>query len=163
MSRRAGAFTDAVGAVWIDHELKWLVICYEFINKALSALIVDIIVSRTVNDKEVALKLFGERNWRAFAISVRIVLRCAHVPLLINRVVQTCVGNRRHRHAERVELRISEKHVERHRSTTAPAPDSDPGGVYKRHGGELFGRSGLVVRSHDADLFVDRFAPLAPL
>ena len=55
MQRRSFAFRDAVGPIWVRHDRESFISRYQFIDEIFGLLIVDVVVARAVNDKQIAL------------------------------------------------------------------------------------------------------------
>lgn len=60
MNESTCAFTDAMGAVGVVHEIEGLAEFDEAIDEALGSLEVDVIVSGAMHDEEMTLQAFGE-------------------------------------------------------------------------------------------------------
>src|SRR6185369_14672837 len=71
------------------------------------------------------------------------------------------VGNGRHRHAGRINIRVAKHRVQRRRTAATPSPDSDPAWIYERPlCDRTCGRS-LVSGIHDSSLAIKYFSPCA--
>ena len=57
---RIFAFPDRVGASWIGHHRKSLVILYEFVDQSQIGLVVTIVVRSTVDNQKVSLQILNE-------------------------------------------------------------------------------------------------------
>ena len=139
-----------------------LVVRDQLVDQRRAALVVAVVVRRAVDDQQVALELIREGDGRAVPVALGVVLRQAHVALLVDRVVEALVADGGDGHGRVIELGIAEDGVEAHRSAAAPAPDADP--LRVRPGPlaqEGPGRGGLVGRGQDPHLPVDALAPLA--
>ena len=101
-------------------------------------------------------------NRRALEEAFAIALGQAHVPLLVDGVVELLVGDRCNCDTHRVDLGVSEEEVQCHRTAATPAPNADALAVDER---ELLEHRldprRLVGRGENADLPVNRLAPLA--
>jgi hypothetical protein len=52
-------FTDAVTPVWVCHELKLFVVFNQFIQQHISILVMHVVVSCTMDVKQVTTQVFG--------------------------------------------------------------------------------------------------------
>src|ERR1051325_7114832 len=82
MLRRATSFRDRMGAVGILHEVEWLAEFNQPVGEALAALEMNVVVSRTVDEEQVAAQAAGEVDCGRGSITVGILLRGPHVALL---------------------------------------------------------------------------------
>ena len=97
------------------------------------------------------MQLRGTFN-RVGGISVGVLLRCAHVALGVNRVVEFPVGRRRDSYTcaeHAATLRHTHQRIE---SAVAPAPDTDAVFVYVGQRAEIDGSLNLVFRLEVADV-----------
>ena len=105
----------------------------------------------------------GIRDRRSLPIPLGVVLRKAHVPFLVHRVVVPLVRNRSHGHACAEDLRIPKHAVQRLRATTTPSPDRHSLRVQV---GPLLQESlhshGHIVGGVGPDLAIDDFSPVPP-
>src|SRR5215471_14736398 len=85
-----------------------------------------VVVARAVNDQQVSGESFGEVDGRAIVIALHVLLRQAHVALLIDGVVMAFVGDRSDSDAGLVESGRAKHEIEGVRSPTAPTPDGEP-------------------------------------
>src|SRR5436309_15669275 len=122
MSGRALTLTDVVTPIWILHHRELLLVGNQGIDKNFSSFVVNIIIARSVDNQELACQTSRVRHRRAGAIVCFVVLRQTHVTLLIDRVIEVLVGNRRHRHSDLINVRIMEYLVEGHITTAYSTP-----------------------------------------
>ena len=118
------ASEDAVIAVGIEEFAEVLVCLNERLRVFVGVLRMNIVVGCAVADEECAVKLRGTLNGIG-GVTVRILLRCAHVALCIYRVVILPVGRRSYCHAgteDATTLAHTHQSVE---ATVAPSPDAD--------------------------------------
>src|SRR5262245_15913036 len=121
----------------------------------------NVIVARAVDYQQLPFQLSGEGDRRAFFIFFRVILRQAAIALLIDRIVITNIGDRRHGHRRLVKIGIAEDRVQAGRPSTAPAPDADARSVDERPLDDGPYGVGLIERIAYANLAVDGFAPRA--
>ena len=95
---------NRVTAVRIDHETKRLVKFNEFVYELFGALIMNIIVSRTVNEQQITLQAVGVRDWGSKAVAFFVVRRQPHETLLIDRVIQALVADKGDGYSDMIDI-----------------------------------------------------------
>ena len=98
-------------AVRIGHDGEWFVMRHKLVDELLGALVVHIVVAGAVDDEQVSLQPLGMRDGRAVHLALGVVLRQAHVALLIDAVIKPTVRHGSHSHGSAVEIRIAEDGV----------------------------------------------------
>src|SRR2546423_1611246 len=83
-----------------------------------------VVVNRSMNQQQLAVKIFCEVNWRTLPVAIGIVLRRAHVALCVDRVVVAPVSDRAAGDPDLEGLAMCQR-VARHESAIAPTPDAD--------------------------------------
>ena len=163
MHDSALALVYAVTAVGVGHHVELLALGDELVDQQLEALVVAVVIAGAVDQQQVALEVLGMGDGRAVGKTLGVVLGQPHVAFLIDGVVDLLVGDGCDRHAHGIELRVAEKSVQGHGAAAAPAPRADTLRVDEGEGVEHGPDTGcLIHRREDADLTVDRLAPLAP-
>ncbi len=156
------ALVDAVAPVRINHHAELFVGFDQRVDQPLRALVVDVVIAAAVNQQQVALKLSGIRDRRTSLVAERVLLRQAHIALLVDGVVQPEVGHGRHCHPGSIDFRMLEHQVQGGGAAAAPAPDRHAGRIDVRPAADdLACCRGLILRGDDTDFVVNRFAPLA--
>ena len=84
MSRRILAFPDRVSSIRIRHHAELLVVPDELVDELFEGLIMAVVVSRAVDDEQVAFELMGEIDGRAFAVAIDVFFGRTHVAFLID-------------------------------------------------------------------------------
>ncbi len=79
---------DAVRAHGVGEHVEHLVLADELVDQHLAALVVDIVVSRAVNQQQVPFQPSGEIDGRAVVESLGIGGWQAHVPFLVDGVIE---------------------------------------------------------------------------
>ena len=160
MQRGAFALADRVGAIRVSKHFELFVVRHQGIHQLGHTLIMHVVIRRTVNELQLALQVFRERNRRTVLVTIGVVLRQAHVAFLIYGVVKPLVGHRRDGDAGVVEVRITEERIKRHRAAAAPAPHTHAISIQIRpilqH---LPYRRRLILGGEDAHLPVNTLAP----
>src|ERR1043165_5187738 len=82
------------------------------------------------------------------------ILRQRAVALLINRIVEADVGNRRNRHSHLIQAGVTKQSIERRRSAAAPSPNRDPVRIDERP---------LIDRAHGVSLILGIYYSLLPI
>ena len=161
---RAAPLGNSVRPVGVLHEVERLAQIHQPIDQALVALEVHVVVTRAVDDQQLALQPLREADGRSIAIALGILGGQPHVALLVNGVVERLVGHRGHRHSHFVQLRRPEHQVVRHRPAAAPSPHRHAREIYPRPArGQRPQRRGLLLRRQHAHRPVDHLAPRPPL
>src|SRR6266550_5117509 len=83
MQRRPFALGDRVRAVGVHHQVERFAQCDEAIDEPLRALVVHVVVARTLNDPEPPLETLGEVDRRTKTVAFHVLLRQPHVALLL--------------------------------------------------------------------------------
>src|SRR5208283_3185208 len=89
----AFAFGEGVRASGIFHKIERLSQLDEAIEEQFGALVMDVIVARTVDDEQITAEAFGKINDGGSLVASRILFRQAHVALLVDGVVEALVGD----------------------------------------------------------------------
>ena len=97
---------------------------------------------------------------RSVLESLRIILRQAHVTLLVDCVVEKLIADEAAGHCQTIKIRIPEEQVQAHGSATAEAGYSNTvriqvGPLLKK----LANRCRLILRGVDADIVVKKMPP----
>src|SRR5215470_8458924 len=92
-------FRDCMSPIRIGHEVEGFSQIDESIYKQLRSLVVHVVVTGSMDDQQVALQAFRIIDRRSGFVTLRVVPGKAHVALLINRVVEALVRNRRYGHS----------------------------------------------------------------
>src|SRR5262245_40504697 len=100
-------------SVWIHHQVERLAELDEPIYEALRALIVNVVITRAVDDQQLSTKSFGKVDSRSQAVARNIFLRQAHIAFLIDGVVKLLIRNGRNRNADLIKSGKAEHCVQR--------------------------------------------------
>lgn len=111
MPPRVLSFGYSVGPVGIGHHGEVFVVFDQLIDQPLEALVMDIVVCGPMDDQEVSFKPVCMSDRRTIRVALFIVIRKAHVPLLVDCIVQTLVAHKGDSHGRVVELGVTENHV----------------------------------------------------
>src|SRR5277367_3291043 len=105
-----------------------------------------------------------EIDGAATLVAFGVLLRQAHVALLVDGVVEALIWHGSHRHSNLVGFGGAEHEVQGVGAAAAPAPYGDAAGIkIGSFSAKLFDGCGLVFSGQRTDRAVDDFAPLAAL
>lgn len=107
------AFFDRVCAVRISKHRELFVVLDQFVDQHLAGLVVAVVVTRAVDEQQVAFEVLGEIHRGAVAVAFEIVARQAHVSFLVDRVVVALVRHRCDRDARVIQVRVFEHGLQR--------------------------------------------------
>src|SRR5215217_511584 len=93
MSGCSLSFADTVRTVWIRHELKYLIMFDQLINKHFCVLVMYIVIAGAMNVEQISTQVFSVGNRRAFNKVFSVFLRNAHITFLINIIVSKLIAN----------------------------------------------------------------------
>ena len=107
----AFSLTDAVASVGVRHELKLLVVLYQFILQQFGILVVHVVIPSTMDIQQIAPEIFCMGDGRTLHKIFAVFLRQSHVAFLVNIVIGQLEGNRSNGNAGLVDFRIPEHKI----------------------------------------------------
>ena len=100
-----------MGSAGVCQHFKLFAVGNEFIDEGFAILVVAIVITCSVDKKNITFKLVCESDGRAVCESFRVVNRQTHVSLLIDSVVESLVGNKCNGDASVIQVGVTEERV----------------------------------------------------
>ena len=105
MNRGPRALINRVGAVRIFHESELFAVLHQLVDQHLRSLEMYVVIPGSMHQQQMPLQPGREVDGASAFVAFRIVLRQTHVALLVDRVVEPLIRDRRHSHSHLVCLR----------------------------------------------------------
>mmetsp|Transcript_11900 Transcript_11900/g.23423 ORF Transcript_11900/g.23423 Transcript_11900/m.23423 type:complete len:216 (+) Transcript_11900:287-934(+) len=159
---RVASLAQAMRAVRIRQQSVVFVVSHQCVQQGLAVLIVAVVIGSAIDQHQVALQTLDVCDCRSKRVPVRVLLDQPHVPFLIDGVVVFLVRYESDSHATLEHIPMPEQAMKCGRPPSTPAPDAHvlvgDEGVAVLQGLDTLAD---VVRTLDADLFVDALAELS--